>query len=71
MRPPKYHGDPEDFLRAWASYVREHVSLYAGIAFERLLEDLGAREAAYDLEVRDLHRDVEDLEAEVKRLSSR
>ena len=62
MKPPRYHGDWEEFLRAYAIYAREQSGLHAGRDFDRCVEDLLRQEAAIDLRLRDLHREVEELE---------
>jgi hypothetical protein len=67
MRLPAYHEDQEEYLRALAIYARERIGLHAGLAIERCLEHLLARQRAYDLEARDLHREVEDLEEQLGR----
>ena len=69
MKAPQYYGDWEDFLRAFASFAREHpeLSLQAGRSFERCVEDLVHQDDVIDLRLRDLHREVEALEDDLVR----
>ena len=71
MRAPRYYGDAEAFLREWAGFAREHpqLGLHVGRSFERCVEDLLRADDATDLRFRDLHREIEELETEIERLS--
>src|SRR6476469_4763409 len=70
MRPPRYHGDAEAYLRAFAIFARAHpdLGLQCARAFERLVEDLIAADDVRDLERRDLWRQLEELEQHVRYL---
>lgn len=70
MSPPQYFGDPVAFLREWAVFAHQDPSLglHSATAFERLVEDLLKEEASRALTVRDLHRDIGSLEANLKQV---
>jgi hypothetical protein len=71
MKAPRYFGGWEDFLRAFAMFAREHpeLGMQVGRSFERCVEDLIRAEDAIDLRLRDLHREIEELEDEITRLT--
>ena len=64
MNPPRYlhRLDRDAFLREWAFYAADTISTQAGRDFTRFAEDLERHDTARDLELRDLHRQVADLE---------
>ena len=63
MRPPRYYGplEREEYVLFWASYARDHFGLHAGLDFERFHRDLHEADAAHAREVRDLSREIDDL----------
>jgi hypothetical protein len=71
MNAPRYYGDWEQFLRTFASFAHEHpeLGLHVGRSFERVVEDLIRSEDAVDLRLRDLHREIEELEDELVRVT--
>ena len=58
--------DPLEYLRQLAAWVRTPLGLQAERALNRLIEDLEESDARCQLTLRDLHRDIESLEAELK-----
>ena len=62
--PPRYlhRLDRDAFLREWANYAHDTIGTQAGRDFARLAEDLERHDTARDLELKDLHGQVAELE---------
>ena len=62
-QPPRYYStvDREEYVLFWTSYARDHFGLHAGLDFERFCRNLHEADAAYAREIRDLSREIEDL----------